>query len=238
MPENSSLALLGTAVIIAIASCGGPSDAPAAKVCDPLADNPQPIVLGRVIGAGRDAGGVVYMVDRPEQGERLFISDGMALKRQPITGSAFGSIVGSGTFTIVNSGSGDTELHVEIDTDVAGVPTMGILRGPLETKIFPVGIRGETLTLLGRDALAGYMLVNLSGTIYVEYVATFPDGRTMVVTRPDVDWSYSDFRLFMSDAATSLLRERKVGSVVRGSFTDIVFDLDGTQAKARFTSSL
>ena len=99
-------------------------------------------------------------------------------------------------------------------------------------------MRGETLTVLGADALAGYTLQNLPGTIDVEYFATLADGRTMVVARPDVDWSYADFRVFLSTSATSPLIECKVINIARGSFTDILFDLDGAQATAHFSSTL
>jgi hypothetical protein len=204
------------------------------------ADDPQPITFGEVLGVGRDANGLMYVVDRPPQGTaRLFVSDGMTLKRQPVAGTGSGSEPGGGMFVIVNSDSGDTALAVEIVTDSTGMVTMGVVHGALGTKTFTIGMQGETLTVLGADALASYTLQNLPGTIYVEYVATLVDGRTMVVTRPDVDWSYADFRLFLSSMTpASPLLERTISNVVRGSFTDIVFDLDGTQAKAHFSSSL
>jgi hypothetical protein len=48
--------------------------------------------------------------------------------------------------------------------------------------------------------------------------------------------SYADFRVFLSTSVTSPLIECKVTNVVRGSFTDIVFDLDGAHATAHFSS--
>jgi hypothetical protein len=214
----------------ALWGCGGAA-APttASKSCDPLADEPQPISLGQVLGVGRDANGALYAIDRPPQGEdRLFVSAGMTLTRQPVDGSGSGSQPGGGTFEIVTSGVGDAALTVEIVKDAAGTTTMGLVHGALATKTFTIGMQGETLTVLGADVLASYTLQNLPGTIYVEYVATLPDGRTMVVTRPEVDWSSS----------TSALAERKVINVLRGSFTDILFVLDGAQVKAHFTSDL
>jgi hypothetical protein len=227
------------AVVAALASCGGSSQGPASKTCAPLADDPQPITLAKVLGIGRDVNGVVYVIDQPSQGSaRLFVSEGMTLKRQPVAGTGSGSEPGGSTFEIVNSGSGDAALAVEIVTDAMGAVMMGIVHGALGTKTFTIGMQGETLTVLGGDVLASYTLENLPGTIYVEYVATLPDGRTMVVTRPDVDWSYADFRLFVSAKGTSPLLERKIINVVRGSFTDILFDLDGARATAHFSSSL
>jgi hypothetical protein len=226
-------------LIAAVAGCGGSSSGPASKVCDPLAADPQPITLGKVLGAGRDANGVVYVIDQPGKGEdRLFVSDGMTLKRVAVAGSGSGADPGGGTFETVTSGSGDTALTVQIVVDTMGTVKMGVVHGALKTKTFTIGMEGETLTVLRADELASYTLENLPGTIYVEYVATLPDGRTLVVTRPDVDWSYSDFRLFLSTAARSVLLERRVSNVVRGSFTEILFDLDGAQAKAHFSDSL
>jgi hypothetical protein len=225
----------------ALGSCGGGAALPpnASKACDPLADEPQPIALGKVLGVGRDANGILYVIDQPSQGEaRLFVSDAMTLTRRPVAGTGSGSRPGGGSFEIVTSGSGDAQLSVQIETDMAGTVAMGVVHGALATKTFTIGMQGETLTVLGADALKGYTLQNLPGTIYVEYDATLADGRTMVVTRPDVDWSYSDFRVFLSTASTSPLLERKVVNVGRGSFTDILFDLDGTQAKAHFSSDL
>jgi hypothetical protein len=233
-------ALAAFAAIVTVAGCGGAaSPSTASKACDPLADEPQPITLGKVLGAGRDANGVVYVVDQPPQGtERLFVSDGMKLERQPASGTGSGAQPGGGTFEIVSSGMGDNAVAVEIVTDAGGTVTMGVVHGALATKTFTIGSQGDTLTVLDADALASYALQNLPGTIYVEYLATLADGRTMVVTRPEADWTYEDFRVFLSPSATSPLLERKVVNVSRGSATTIVFDLDGAQATAHFSSEL
>lgn len=226
-------------VLGVLAGCGGSPQGPVSKTCDPLADEPQPITLGQVLGVGRDANAVLYVIDQTPQGlDRLFISDEMTLKRQPVAGTGAGADPAGGTFEIVSSGSGDAAVAVEIVTDAMGNVMMGVVHGPLATKTFAIGTQGETLVVLGADALASYAVKNLPGTIDVEYFAMLADGRTMVVTRPDVDWSYTDFRVFLSTNATSPLLERTVTKVLRGSFTDVLFDLDGQQATAHFTSSL
>jgi hypothetical protein len=226
---------------LALAACGGSSSpGTASKACNPLAADPKPITLGLVVGAGRDSAGVVYVIDRPQGGaeDRLFVSDGTKLVRQPVGGSGSGAQPGGGTFEVVGSGTGDAMLTVEIGTDGGGGVMMGVVHGAFASRTFTIGEQGEALTVLAPGELSAFTVENLPGTIYVEYVATLPDGRTLVVTRPEVDWSYSDFRLFLSTSATSPLLERKVASVLRGSFTDITFDLDGTPAKAHFSDSL
>lgn len=223
----------------AISACDGSSSQGPSKSCDPLADDPRPITLGKVLGVGRDGQGVVYVIDQPPQGsDRLFVSDGMVLKRQPVAGLGAGAVADGGMFEIVSSGSGDTALAVQVVIDSTGVATMGVVHGALTTKTFTIGQQGETLVVLGADALSSYSVENLPGTIDVEYVATLADGRTLVVTRPDVDWSFTDFRVFLSAVDPSSLLERKVIDVVRGSFTNVIFDLDGMPATAHFTSSL
>jgi hypothetical protein len=223
-------------VAAALAGCGG-GGAAAPKACDPLADQPQPIALGKVVGVGRDAAGVVYAVDEMPAGEnRLFVSDGTTLRRQPVLGGGSGTST-DGKFVLVTAGTVDMPLRIEIVTDAQGTLTIGLLRGdlPNNTKTWTIGSAGETLEVLPSTSVSAYALENLPGTIDVEYLATLADGRTMVVTRPDVDWSYHDFRVFFG---TTPLRERRVINVSRGSFTNIVFDLDGAQATAFFTSSL
>lgn len=89
--------------------------------------------------------------------------------------------------------------------------------------------------MLGADAIAGMPLHNLPGTILVEYAAELPDQRVMVVTRPEDDWTYDDFRLFLGQVDSLL--ERRVDSVVRykdGGSTTITFELDGAKAVASF----
>jgi hypothetical protein len=238
--ERRHLGALAAGALVGLLGCGTtkPSSS-ATKACDPLADAPQPVMFGTILGAGRDAAGTVYVIDRPMSGtDRLFVSDGMTLKRQPVSGSGSGSSPQGGTFEIVNSGTGADALAVEITKDPAGDVAMGVVHGPLKTKTFTIGTDGEALTVLDAGALSGYTLANLPGTIDVEYDATLPDGRTMVVTRPDVDWTYADFRLFLSASAGAPLLERKVASVDRGSSTSIFFDLDGQQAQAHFSDGL
>jgi len=98
-----------------------------------------------------------------------------------------------------------------------------------------IGQDGEELTVLPSAAIAAMPLRNLPGSVYVEYVATLPEGQLMLVTRPADDWSCADFRLFMGPP--SAVAERPVDSVTRlkdGGTTTILFQLDGAQASAYF----
>ena len=61
------------------------------------------------------------------------------------------------------------------------------------------------------------------------------DGNFMVVTRPSVDWTFEDFRLFFGP--TGAVSEQTVTEVTRyqdGGSTLIAFNLDGRPATASF----
>jgi hypothetical protein len=69
--------------------------------------------------------------------------------------------------------------------------------------------------------------------VFVEYAAEIPDGRRLVVTRPQDDWGYDDFRLFLGPPER--VEERKVNSVQRardGGTTTISFQIEGAAAEA------
>ena len=215
------------------------SSAPAAPTpCDPLATTTLAINAGTFVGAGKDAAGTVYLIDNagPRVPERLFISAGTVLKRRRVNGS--GSIGGGpGSYLIVDTGRDDAALQVAIEFGASGPAKMGVHRGPLHDKTFTIGQAGdEVLTLLGQAALAGYALENLPGGVAIEHFATLPDGQLLLVTSPEVDPSYEEFRLFLGPLQH--LQERDNLQVSRGSYTRIGFSVDGHPAEAVFGSSL
>jgi hypothetical protein len=167
----------------------------------------------------------------------LFISSSTNLQRRPIEGSGeLGS--GPGSYLIVNTGSADptTALQIAIEMGATGPARMGLHRGALTGKTFVIGTEGELLTLLTQADLAGFTLQNLPGTVVPEHLASLPDGRLILVTRPEVDWSYADMRVFVGLPARLL--ERDQVNVSRGSSTFVSFALDGHAAQAVFGSSL
>lgn len=96
---------------------------------------------------------------------------------------------------------------------------------------------GESLQVMSPGDIAGFSLQNLPGTVSATNVASTADGRWLVVTQPDVDFTPADMRVFFG--APDALRERTVIPTAQPlSYAQIEFDLDGKTAPARFASSL
>jgi hypothetical protein len=241
---------LSILAVLAIASCGESQEplqeghdaailpdasgenAPAASGCDPFAPKPLPIALGTVIAAGQDSTGIVYAVDQVEHDQRVFVSDaGGALVRQRISGSG-----ASPDFYVFNVTDHDPPFVLQIDTPAGGPLRMGVVIGGLkDSRTFVIGEQGEELTVLPEGAIAGMPVVNLPGTVVLEYAVATTGGEILIVTRPQDGWSYEDFRLFFGSLGA--IAERRVSNVTRmldGGSTIILFDLDGQQAKADF----
>jgi hypothetical protein len=200
--------------------------------CDPLAARPLPIALGPVLAAGQDASGVIFAVDQNGSTQRVFVSDRTgALVRQRVAGSGSGP-----DFFVFTVTDHDPAFVLQIDMPAGGPLRMGVLVGTLTgSRTFVIGQQGEELAVLPDGAIAGMPVVNLPGTILVEYAARLPDDEVMLVTRPQDDWSYEDFRLYLGSLAA--VRERRVSSVSRaldGGSTTIWFDLDGQATQAYF----
>ena len=218
----------------AVAGNVSESGAATQTTCDPLAPALKPITLGSVLAAGKSATGTIYAVDQVDTTQRVFVSDGSGtLVRQRVTGSGSGS---GPTFYVFDVENIAQPFVLQIDMPAGASVRMGVLQGTLkDSKTLVIGQDGEELTVLPSTAIAGMPLRNLPGDVYVEYVATLPDGQLMLVTRPVDDWSYADFRLFLG--ALNAVIERPVDSVTRlkdGGTTTILFQLDGTQASAYF----
>jgi len=195
--------------------------------CDPFAASEQPIVLGTVLGAGRDAAGTIYVVNAKGQ---VFISVDGVLIRQRVAGSGTGP-----DFWVYSLADHTPPLTVQGNPQPDGSLRMGIFTGAMTTKTFVIGEQGEELTVLDAADVAALPVRDLPGEVVLEYAAALPDGRQLVVTRPRDDMSYTDFRLFLGDGGQ--LSERKVVQVQRfkdGGSTLIVFVLDRVPATASF----
>jgi len=116
---------------------------------------------------------------------------------------------------------------------------MGLWTNPDPTRRdFDVGVEGETLGVRERGAVAGLAVRNLAGDVHTEYLAKLQDGQRLVVVRPEDDWQYLDFRLFLG--TPERMEERTVLNVTRGrdgGTTTIWFTLDGLDAVAYFPTA-
>jgi hypothetical protein len=201
-----------------------------ASPCSPFSPSSKPLSLGTLVAAGRGTGGVVYAVDEtPTHDSHVFVSSEGGLFRQ--------RVAGSGTSPDLDVFSIDDHVPpftLQIDFASGAPVAMGVLEGPLPagSKSFVIGKDGETLTLLALADVAGLPVHNLPGAQVLEYDARLADGREMVVIRPQDDWTYGDFRVFVGTPPT--LAERHVTNVSRGNDTYIDFDLGGVPAQAIF----
>jgi hypothetical protein len=96
-------------------------------------------------------------------------------------------------------------------------------------------IENEELELLEVDEIEGFELRALAPEVTVEYFGRLEDDRYVVVTRPEHDWSYEDFRAFIGPSDRVL--ERRVSSVARqrdGGTTTIVIEIEGERAELYF----
>jgi Galactose oxidase, central domain/Kelch motif len=238
---------------------GGPQDAPAQEAasgnpngqgdgpapislvsCDPFQPATKPITLTTVLGAGQDTDGTLYVVDQPQAGsERVFVSSGGTLQRQRIAGSgteSSGNGVMSYTFSISDH---VPAFMLKLETNSSSPTAMGVLQGDLSGKTFTIGQQGSVLTLVSTSQVAVLPVANIPAQTFIEYSATIPDGRALLVVRPRDDWTYQDFRVFFG--TTDHMAERPVDQVVRyhdGGSTTINFTIDGVTAVASIPVSL
>jgi len=200
--------------------------------CDVLAGIEKPIAPGEVLAVGRDAAGVVYVLDELDGDVRAFVSEGQALRRHRVLGSGSGDLGDVAFYDVEVEADPPFTLYLEIP-DV-GEPTFTKIVVP-GRNMPDAAADGEELTLLGEDELAGFTLENLPPEVTVEYLGTLEDGRFIVVTRPTDDWTYEDFRVFVGQRERVL--ERQVQSVTRardGGSTTIELSVDGEPTTLHF----
>lgn len=212
------------------ARSGSSTDA-SLHACSPLEGTTQPIALETVIGAGRHADGTLYVIDKGAGDHRVFVSEGSGLQRKKVAGSGEGE--GSTTVEVLDP---PPPFTLKVESTNGAPKRMGVFRGELNDKTFDIGARGDVLELVDASAYASLPVRNIPGAVYVEYDASRSTGDRIVVTRPDTDWTYEDFRVFYGTRARMV--ERPVVSVSRGSSTYITFMVDGVEYKATFQSSM
>jgi hypothetical protein len=231
------------ALALASTACGSDTAEPSAGTgavvvpCNALELPPQAIELAEIVGAGHDSAGILYVVDRaPEHGLRLFVSEASALLRQPVSGTGEGNDA-LGAFVAVSAP--ELDLRVKVSVAAAGGMRMGVVHGEPDLRDFVIGQQGEELVLVTEEAVRAMPVQNLANGVIIEYFAALEDGRTLLVTRPERDFGYEDFRLFFG--AGGRLIERKVSRVERqrdGGTTEISFELEGAAALAYFPAPM
>ncbi|MBX3230212.1 MAG: hypothetical protein KIT84_24730 [Labilithrix sp.] len=226
MLRTLAAALVLVALAASACTSGGSDEARGLHACNPLVADTKPIALGAVVAGGRAGDGTVYLVDRgpagPSEQLRVFIGGAGGVRREKVAGSGGGS-----DFIALMVGDATSDLQVRIDLAGGAATTMAVFRGAPDpaTKSFDPSSQGETLTLLSPSEIAALAVENIPAQVTVEYDATTPDGRRFVLLRPDVDWSYEDFRVFFGPPSAAI--ERKVTNASRGSSTYLTFDVDG-----------
>ena len=214
-------------VALLTAACGSDGPAP----CDPLAGAESPITLATLIGAGRHPDGTTYLLDKAGSDYRVFVGSGLELRRKRVAGSGEFTVEG-GTAVTVSVTEAEPPFRLKVEM-TAGSSRMGVLRGMTDVRDFVIGQQGDPLSPLTVAEVQLLQLHNLGGGVFVEYAADIVNGQRLVVTRPQDDWGYEDFRLFLGPPER--VEERKVSSVQRardGGTTTISFQIEGAAAEA------
>ena len=213
-----------------------PSLTTGTQACDPLAPHTLPIALDTVLGVGKHADGTLYVLEQHAGSElRAFVSASGTLQRKRVGGSGETNDPGRTTY-VVTAGEAPDLFTLQVEIATGGDKRMAVLRGASAGKGFTIGQQGDILTVLAPESLTGVPLANLPGTTVIEYQAQLQDGRRMLVTRPQDDWTYNDFRLFLG--APAQVAERRVTNVsrARSGPTTITFLLDMQAADVHFDS--
>jgi len=200
--------------------------------CDPLAT--PATALQSVVGAGQDAAGTVYVVDRVTQADtpRVFVKNGAQLDRK--------NVIGTG-----QSGSSDYTLSFidpGADTATAKNLVLAISNGKATSMALGadpragVGDPANTpLTLVDASSVSALPIVNLPNMIW--YVADVANGNVIVVTsvaQNDVQ-GYGSERLFYGVAGAMFERHiSNVSAPVSGG-QSISFDVAGGTFVVNFT---
>jgi hypothetical protein len=209
------------------------------RTCDPLAAETEPATLGTVIAVGRAADGTLYVgssLSSTPSIDRVFVSEGGALQRRSVLGSGTqgGSLAGDSDYTAsFQDGGAESRLVIKRRADaVVGVALVHD-SGRSFFDALPSG--AAQLEIVDAREIQGLPLKNIPGTITVEIVADAPDGSQLVLTRPTVDWSYEDFRLYYG--RDGKLIERVVKNASRGSNTYLTFVVDGQDYDVVFANA-
>ncbi|HKU41202.1 MAG TPA: hypothetical protein VJR89_23730 [Polyangiales bacterium] len=229
-------------MLVCLWTTGCPGTEPDTRPCKPLGERERQIELADVLGIGRAKDGRIVVVDRSSEAspeERLFVSDGDTLVRRGVAGSGSSSAGEVEVLTLLST-DGPEPLRVLLENS-AGRVRMKLLEGQAaagDRTLEFASAAGEELEILARADLASLHVRDLPGTVRVEYFARAGKDR-LVVTRPEHDFEYEDFRLFFGRPRA--LAEREILELSRardGGSTRIDFALDGDTASVFFPNRL
>jgi len=171
----------------------GSGDASAGRVtCDPFIPTSKAIAINKVLGSGRDSKGSVYVVDqgplfdRNKNYSRVFLSSGGVLVRQILVGTNFtnqANGLSSSFYYAAEPAAGSTsEVTIALDWDDVHASSirMAIARGLYQDS---AAKQGEVLTLMPASDVIAMPIRNLPAEVLLQYAASLPDGRLLVVTR-------------------------------------------------------
>jgi hypothetical protein len=179
----------GSAAMGGDAGNGAVTSAGSLSACDPLAAITTTVQLdaSQVVVAGRASDGSLYVIYGDN---RLFVGGDTNLVERIVTGSGE-----SGSQTDLDYTDDDgTPVTVEVVRDDTGTH-MVVARGMQKSKGIDSG-NGESLTLVAA-ALVAELGASTTQTFEIDFAASLPDGRELVVIAPASAVEYDAFRVFL-----------------------------------------
>jgi hypothetical protein len=221
-------------------ACDAATERDSGRLCDPVADVDRASELLRPLVAGRDAEGIVYVLDQLGPELLVFVSESDHVLRQlPVAGEGEGPLASGSRFRQVTV-EGDPGFTLLLETATDG--TQVFSKHP-PGRIDPAAPdAGEELQPVDLAELDAFMVRGLAGEVSLEYYGAFADtaeDRRVVVIRPSHDWSYDDFRVFIGTHDRMI--ERRVLHVERqrdGGTTTIEIMYEGSEATLTFPAVL
>jgi len=215
------------------AGSSGASGASSLSACDPLAAITSAVQLAaaQVVAAGQAKDGALYVVYGDN---RLFVGSDQNLKERIVIGSGEN---GSQTDLDYTADDG-TAVTVEVVRDATGT-RMSVAFGMQKSKGIDAG-NGESLATFA-SALVAKLSASTTQTFQIDYAASLPDGRELVVVAPGHDVDYTQFRVFLGpttalaeQAATnfgsSQSGQRHASLMVQGASADLTYLAGGPSA--------
>jgi hypothetical protein len=179
----------GSSAIGGDAGSGAEIGAGSLSACDPLAAITTSVQLdaSQVVAAGRAMDGSLYVI---YSDDRLFVGSDTNLVERIVIGSGE-----SGSQTDLDYTDDDgTPVTVEVVRDATGTH-MAVARGMQKSKGIDSG-NGESLTLVDAALVAG-LGASTTQSFEIDFAASLPDGRELVVVAPAHDVEYDAFRVFL-----------------------------------------